>query len=231
MKRRQVILIAAAVIILGLFWTYTRHREPSYEGKSLSQWLDLYEERQDVSQEAAKAVRQIGTNAVPFLVTWTQQTQGLTPWKQRLLTKMLSWKSGAPGQELLVKLLTAPQPQEWRAACGFAILGETARAAAPDLARVATHGNASSADVAIYSLTFLGTEGLESLFSVITNTASPQRTRIVGMDSLRHVVQGARAAFVPELTKLLSDPDAFVRIEATNCLQLIAPEVLQSAQR
>ncbi len=224
-------MVAAAAIILGLVWfTYTRNREPRYEGRSLSQWLDVCSEKSGPPEGAVDAVRHIGTNAVPFLVTWTQQTQGLTPWKQRLLVNVLSWKSGAPGKELLLKLITARQPQEWRAAYGFAILGETARAAAPDLARVATHGSAASADIAINALTSLGRDGIESLFSVITNTTSPQRTRIVGMDSLRHVEPHARAAFVPELTKLLSDPDAFVRQQATNALERFAPEVLQKTQ-
>jgi len=221
-------MVAAAAIIFGLLWfACTTHREPRYNGRSLSQWLDLCAGRSYASQEAADAVRHIGTNAVPFLVTWTQQSHGLAPWKQRFLVKVLSWKSEAPGKELLLKWITARQPQEWRAACGFGILGETARTAAPDLARVATHGNDASADLAINALTLLGRDGLESLFSVITNTVAPRRSRIVGMDSLRHVVPSARATFVPELTKLLSDQDAFVRSQATNTINAIAPEVLQ----
>ena len=222
-------MVAAATMVLGLIWfTCASNREPRYNGRSLSQWLDLCAATSDPSQEAADAVRHIGTNAVPFLVTWTQQTQGLTPWKQRCLVKVLNWKREGPGKELLVNLITAREPQEWRSACGFAILGEAAQAAAPDLARIAAHGNDASADIAIYGLTLLGRNGLESLFSVITNTAAQKRSRIVGMDSLRRVVPLA-TAFVPELTKLLSDQDPFVRSQATNVINAIAPEVLQQS--
>lgn len=299
MKRPQVILAAVAAIIIGLFWfTYTRHREPHYEGKSLSEWLSLYWRHPAgavaiapvVSQEAAAAVRHIGTNALPFLLTWVQQAQDMTPRRQHLFEMVRHWKVGMPGREFLLELIGRRQDRAERAFRGFAILGETARNAAPDLARVATHGDTTGATIAINALPCLGRDGFHALVSVLTNTVLPlsredqvlntlgrvlymatderpgivalircldepplansaaltlgtlhlegeisvpaligcarstnATLRITAVTSLGEFGRDARPA-VPDLTKLLGDPDAALRQAATNALERIAAD-------
>jgi HEAT repeat protein len=56
-----------------------------------------------------------------------------------------------------------------------------------------------------------------------------QSTRTLALSGLQEFGPGARAA-VPELTKLLSDPDVSVCDAARNALRQIAPEVIQKTQ-
>src|SRR5438067_1105808 len=89
-RRRRVIIILAACVLMGIgvvaFWP--GEREPVYNGKKLSEWLQLYgstgisvEQR----EQAKVAVRQIGTNALPWLVKWIQcDRRDLPQWKTRL---------------------------------------------------------------------------------------------------------------------------------------------------
>jgi hypothetical protein len=291
-KRLQVILAAVAAIIIGLSWfTYTDYRQPSYKGKSLTEWLDLYRFSWKTvpSQEAADAVRHIGTNALPLLVTWVQEAQDMPPWREHLLNLASHWNLGEP----LLESIASPQRRVTRAGWGFYILGEAARGAVPDLARVASERKSPSSEFAFMALGYLGKDALPPLLSMVTNTAFPptlrlealsslgqmghlgsdahtavvllilclddpglaptaaktlgrlhlesditvpaliectrstnQGTRMQGVFGLEEFAPDARAA-VPELTKLLSDPDFSVRCEATNALRLIAPEVLQ----
>jgi HEAT repeat protein len=74
MKARRIIVALLAVAGLALVGLVaSRQREPSYQGKRLSEWADdlTYGEltRGDVtdSPRAAEAIRSIGANALPFL--------------------------------------------------------------------------------------------------------------------------------------------------------------------
>jgi len=285
-------MVAAAAFILGLLWCgITREREPRYDGRSLSEWLDLYSfsMRKSVpSQEAADAVRHIGTNALPSLVTWVQEAQDMPPWREHLFHLASHWNLGEP----LVESLASPQLRVTRAVWGFYILGEDARGAVPDLARVASERKSPSSEFAFVALSYLGKDALPPLLSMITNTTSLPMLRLEALSSvgklghlgtnahpavvllirclddpdlaptaaktlgtlhlesditvpalivcIRSTNQGTRVqavsglddfgpaarAAVPELTKLLSDPDVFVRYATRNALRLIAPEVL-----
>src|SRR5437899_940581 len=72
MKRGRAIasVVLLAVVAFAAFFAL-RPREPVYQGKRLSEWLaDLNcAGRGQINQEAENAIRQIGTNALPFLVT------------------------------------------------------------------------------------------------------------------------------------------------------------------
>lgn len=77
-KRTAIVLIVlfGAVVSLILFRTLP-NREPEYQGKRLSAWFKQYYRSGQSSQrpddprreQAARALRAIGTNAIPFLVT------------------------------------------------------------------------------------------------------------------------------------------------------------------
>src|SRR6476620_5248092 len=64
--------IALAIAVLGLLALWAaRQREPSYQGRNLSEWLTICRSTatsQPVREEAASAVRHIGTNGLPILL-------------------------------------------------------------------------------------------------------------------------------------------------------------------
>jgi len=73
-----VALIAAGCAIVFVVGALTtREREPEYGGKKLSEWAKIFSEavestgRLNEAQQAAEAIRAIGTNGVPHLVRWT----------------------------------------------------------------------------------------------------------------------------------------------------------------
>src|SRR6266478_9213400 len=87
MPKRSILLIGipvAAMAIMGLVMVLTPEREPEYGGKKLSEWATELG-RSDGTPEAraaAAAVKQMGTNTLPYLREWV----GYEPpkWKRQL---------------------------------------------------------------------------------------------------------------------------------------------------
>jgi hypothetical protein len=74
-KRRRVILILLACVVAGVvvFIVWPREREPEYQGRRLSWWIKgawRQSENGAVQEERVQAIREIGTNALPYLVKW-----------------------------------------------------------------------------------------------------------------------------------------------------------------
>lgn len=85
-KRRTILLLIGvpSVLLLGLLVAGAfRSREPEFEGKKLSEWVEMYPIWGSPGDRArAEAgVRGIGTNAVPFLLRWLAYEQ--PPWRAR----------------------------------------------------------------------------------------------------------------------------------------------------
>src|SRR4051812_42896897 len=85
-KSRLIFTVAASVtviaIIVFIIWRLPKGEGPSYQGRSLSQWVDRIDDngmwpgvvwetlpKKTAKQlEAAEAIRAIGTNGIPFLL-------------------------------------------------------------------------------------------------------------------------------------------------------------------
>src|SRR5690242_9922901 len=90
-RRRWIVgLVAIAVVVLVAVAVWPGEREPEYQGKKLSEWLEMQEK---YPAEAAHAVRAIGTDAVPFLVRWADYR--VPGWK------LAVWRFGADRPVLL----------------------------------------------------------------------------------------------------------------------------------
>jgi hypothetical protein len=90
-------LIGAAVLIA---WS-RGPKEPEYQGKKLSEWLEIYDSRRTPAEatatpsEAKTALLAIGTNAVPTAVRWlSYQTPG---WKKLVLRGFALARLRIPG--------------------------------------------------------------------------------------------------------------------------------------
>ena len=98
-------------------------REPEYHGKKLSEWLYLYNVSAGSSEEAIAAVREIGTNALPWLMRNISFEPG--KWRQVVanfpqpLSRAAHFRSGVFERD--------------EALHGFHILGPVARPAVPQL--------------------------------------------------------------------------------------------------
>lgn len=195
--------------MIGLFcFNCPGSREPVYAGKPLSEWLRLYKQPNGAvapvqPQEAADAVRQIGTNALPLLVTWVQEEQEVPPWRDHLFGLAYHWNFG----QGFLELIAGPQLHAAYAIRGFIILGEAGRGAVPGLARVAREGKQPSCELAIEALSYLGKDALPPILSMSTNSnLTLRRAALASLSQMRYLGTNARPAIV-FLIQCLHNPD------------------------
>jgi len=145
MKRIRLIVIVVAVILLGgLAIAIFRAREPRYQGRTLSEWIESTEPRPwyaygnwnytfsrspDINaptwQPATHAVLEMGPDAIPFLLKWTHARDS------KLKLKLNDWLRKHPFLHLN-KVMPADYYQNL-AIIGFTMLGQEAKAAWPAL--------------------------------------------------------------------------------------------------
>jgi hypothetical protein len=170
MRKRVYILIAAmllAAFALGI-WEARRHMGPVYLGKALSQWLEEVPDdwghpvtgRLDPEERpaAAKAVRAMGTNALPELIRMMEARDW--PPKQRLL-----WLASSPWL-IDITHTTPRERQKVQALFGFCALGTNANPAVPALMDfLLRQGEYHTAA----ALAYMSPEGVLSLSQALTN--------------------------------------------------------------
>jgi hypothetical protein len=140
-KRRRIIVLVCACVVVGVaFVVWPRERQPEYQGKKLSEWLlECSAPSPSTRVEARKAVKEIGTNAVPWLLEWLRYEEPAWKgkvyswaykvkwinWGQWLNRRFSPWRAGGPNR---------------LASVGFAQLGEQAASARPELKRLMHYG-------------------------------------------------------------------------------------------
>ncbi|MDB6067879.1 MAG: repeat protein [Pedosphaera sp.] len=134
-KHRRIWLAASALTLMcGIGWLLLNslESEPVYQGKQLGAWLETYlvprPKHEQAWQQADGAVRQIGTNAIPTLLTMLRHSDS-APWKRRFLD--LAYK-----QHLIKFNHTIAWRQNWCAANAFGALGADASVAVPALIKL-----------------------------------------------------------------------------------------------
>jgi hypothetical protein len=217
--------ILAVVLLIGvLAATLTRETEPSYQGRTLSEWLLAYGPAGSGTapkKEAEAAIRQIGTYALPCLLEWicyeTPKT-GIRPAVANLLRLM--------PQALRIHVLMNWANDERRlsradgALWGFGVLRDEARPAIPELARLLTDPRSTNATrKVIFALAFIGKEAIPVFSDYLANTNSPHRLDVV------HACQGVAlyaSDMVPPLVQWLGHVDPKIRVESAHALRFLA---------
>ncbi len=202
-KRQRLFLLLVCALVAGVaLMLLSRTHEPSYNGRSLSDWLvglTNYHGDDDTDQ-AAEAIRQIGTNAIPYLVQYSHYT----PWPLRV--------KAAEGIAALGKRVgrgwrLRGSRSEARAQGAFdalAILGPAAVVTIPDLTQLAADtGDLGRASQAIATLGYMGAQALSPLMAILTNQQA--RLRPQAAMSLSQLGTKARPA-VTILIEYLRDP-------------------------
>lgn len=154
------------VAVLGIgVWIALRASEPRYQGKRLTYWLRQLKSSRSVDsaefKEAARAVKHIGTNALPILLTDLAASD--PPWLVTVVNRL----EPVLGDSFTERMAGSRRAQ---ALAGLLALGTTAQPAIPDLAGLATNLNP---DIAIAAVRVLGWMGLEEclppMMSALTN--------------------------------------------------------------
>ena len=231
MRKRRFFLILGIVILAGvLVAVFSREREPEYGGKRLSDWVEGLASYAVDSADAhleEEAIRQIGTNALPYLVKWLSYE--IPAWKTALYK--------------IVDKTVKKQPDAWflrwdkatsraiGAELALKTLGPQAEAAIGELTKLLNDPKASqSAMRAAFNLHQMRNAGLPSLLTAFTNQQTTGGLKRFLTFTMGTFGTNARAA-VPVLMQLLNDSDQALRADATNALRKIDPEALERGTR
>ena len=159
---RISIIVAVVAIVCQFAWLMSGPREPAYKGKRLSYWISRYDSlilgkirtRSSDQQEADKAVREIGTDALPYLLKLAGRKD--TALKERFLSiyRRQSW----------LKLpIHDAQFYRIQAACGFSALREKAKPAVPKIIPLLKDQDLDVRAAAANDLAMIGPEAEEAI--------------------------------------------------------------------
>jgi HEAT repeat len=178
--------------------------EPVYLGKGLDEWLRTPESPSGTfPKETEDAIRRMGTNAIPALVARVGYVQ--PPYGIRI-----------PGGRAV----------NLEAVVAFNTLGDMAIPALPQLEALM---DSTNRDVALFAMAASGSTGSNAMplfIKGLTNQFADVRNEAEAYISdvgSKYPVQLRQA--IPLMLILLNDPDANVRMNATNELKSIAPDI------
>lgn len=220
-KSWPILLTACLAAVVGSYAFLRSSDEPSFQGRSLSQWIDLAAQPNDLRLEAESAVRTLGTNAVPTLLEWIRYEP--PAWQPFARAKFSLLLYTAPGRWLLGD---SSHQNANRAIYGFFILKTNASCAVPDLADLFKDSKrpkaAGRAMVVLYAL---GPPAFPQMVAALADTNHPWRDRVAPYFTAMAGTLG-KSACLPPLQSAVDDPDPRVRSAVTNALRSIAPEAL-----
>lgn len=207
-KRKSHLLIILAgivALIAGLLLVLNRTAEPTYEGKRLSEWVEIHRHGQSFGerQPAASAIRAIGTNALPCLIRWTAAEPGAV---RRYLSVVVQ------GQRLpswinrtVTDWLIEPQMRAIKASDAFGVLGEDAVPAIPALHQLALYSRNPDVQLNAISTLALIARHHSDATKALTNIAAVTTFPEVVLSSAFFNFHGDITPFVPVLIERLKD--------------------------
>jgi HEAT repeat protein len=202
----------------ALFALAARGAEPSYENKTLTQWLKVYEEADTGGAEekhSMLAIRTIGTNAVPYLVKmlttddWNVQQSADRGFD-------ILGPLGAPAVPALSNLLSATNEVVHILAAQS--LGHIGAPALPALMFALTNSSHKIATAGALAIVDLGTNAAPAVPVFLRYLQSRNhRVRELAADALGDLHIEPQIV-VPALTRLLYDPSPAARFIAIRSL-------------
>jgi HEAT repeat protein len=209
--KKFVLLLAFGLVVGIAVWSFKREREPSYQGKSLSEWCENIDVFHDVTSPATEnAIRTMGTNSIPFLLKWIRYEPPSWLEKADSTLERLTPDS-------VYNSMMRPFRQSFYAAKAFELLGTNATAAIPELTRLmhATNNVHSSSLAAIA----MGSMGIEALPPLLHSLAQPHPPSSVfrAISSMGYLGTNTMAA-IPILIEHTRQNDHHVAQDAIRCL-------------
>ncbi len=227
MKKRQKwpLILGCVVAVFALALLLTGYREPSYQGRKLSQWMNAFynslggDPETPEYLEAAAAVRHMGTNALPHLLKWISSQ----PSRSKTREKLAAWMHKLPervipqfGHDWICE--DARRVRIGRATVAFQILGTNAAPALPQLFRLANDPTDEERAIQATRATYgMGPEVIPALLRTIQNTNSLGRNRYAAMIGITGHGTNALPA-VPILIHYLDAPEPLICCGAAEML-------------
>jgi HEAT repeat protein len=226
-KKWRIGLVAVlALAATGALLYISRTTDPSFQGRPLNRWLsDIENARDDHEAEPAKnAVRQIGTNAIPYLLGMMRAEDSKL--KETFIT-------------LLARLhvsrarIADAGGKHFHALIGFHALGPQASSAIPELKALVD--NPKTVRYVALALAEISPDGVEAATTGLRSTNALVRHKTAGVLGLLGLVRFSTNASpaqmellrtqadiaVPPLIRALSDLDELTRASAATSLGLL----------
>ncbi len=209
-KHRTLMAVLVIAVVSGLTWQVSRPDELYYNGKPLREWLKDFSFGVSDSREAEDAVRHIGTNAIPTLLSMLRaKDSGLKIRFGKLFARQ-SW--------IKIKI-TSAENKNLAAAYAFGVLAADAKSAVPELIQIyekniSTESQCATAD-ALGAIGPAATNAISALLRGLKTTNDTVRWDTVWALGKIH---GQPELVVPKLVKLLHDPNYRLRWAATERL-------------
>lgn len=220
MRGRTIALIIAAWLLLtaAIIFLYSRDTEPSYHGRSLSQWIKA-SSRASEERDAYEAIVHITTNSFPALLRWALAD---TNPRFALINKLPFSASQNP----FLRRFLYRDNEIFRAACAiraFEIAGTNAACAVPALAAMISDDNPHVAVQSLYVLSLIGPAAVPAVHRAMS--CETPYIRAIAIGSLKRFGTNAAEA-IPDVLKALSDENINVRQSATDALVTLYPAAL-----
>jgi HEAT repeat protein len=165
-KRRKLDLLALLGLVgVAIGFCALRTREPAYEGKRLSSWLEELNQAGSgqINSRAERAIRQIGTNALPFLVADlcdedSPHKLALMEWYNKWSSRKIRFKTFADRR--------GPVLMAFYVLGNAGKLGPAAKPFLPSLGKLLDR----QPDKAAFALMYIGAESTPYLTDALTHT-------------------------------------------------------------
>ncbi|MEI7732238.1 MAG: HEAT repeat domain-containing protein [Verrucomicrobiota bacterium] len=198
---------ALLALVLALIGYRIKTAEPSYQGKSLSEWVNMTEllgegdprpKLRSPTNEIGNALRAMCPNAIPFLIAWMDPVP----------TKAHKWLWAFERTQKLIKLKPGLEPtkRSHYVCIAFEALGQVAEPAIPQLTTLMFDTNASGCYAE--ALAGLGPKSKPIMLQALCHTNGIIRERAASAIA-RYEEEPVFA--MPFLISLLQDKDARVR--------------------
>jgi len=210
MKRRRILLLLAlGAVGAGLFLFWLRGpKEPVYQGKRLSQWIEEAD-RTDSNEQAIarKAIGTLGTNALPWLMSeFKRPPPKLRNAFYRWVARNTSWDFRSRRHEQRIRL----------ASHGIHFLGSNAAPALPTLFTYLADPERGSR--AAHAMAGAGELSLPYMLQAVSSTN--RDLAYVGTWALIQLARNTESA-IPHLVNMMNHRDFLVRNEALRGLILV----------
>lgn len=235
MRRRWRILLLSAcgvVAVVAVCFFCLRDDEPSYNGRTLSEWLRISSGYVSAQQRrtAQDAVLQIGTNAIPSLMQWCSEASIIRGEQiQKISNRLPRFIAGTKPVRSFVYEKTAKAA--W-ANYGFAILGTNALQCLPELEqRFRATTNSVVIGVLVDVMQHLGKDAFDFFVDFARTSTDELQTRLaahaIGTMAELMRTNGADSA-VPVLLQIAQNRNDEARVRAITALgQLrLQPEIV-----
>ena len=230
-KRLAIVIAFLLVTVLGLLiWGPSRPREPVFEGRALTSWLDHHVASSAASppynspgwKKADDALRSIGTNAIPTLLEMIRAKDPPT-----VVVKFLEFAGRYRWTRIHYRYAV---PRHEEAEYAFQVLSTNALSSVPELIKIYEEAvSPSSRRCAALALGHIGRGAQAALPGLIRNFTHPNAdVRFYAVSAVMNI-GGKPSVVVPALTNVLKDPDVNVRWNAVSGLSRFGSEARAAA--